>query len=70
MIIAIFTPLMSRVHQHVWQAAEMTFCDSISSLDRFNSSLFVLESTIQQGLEMVKEVMHSVEQGPGIVMHC
>ena len=79
MIIAICTPLMSRVHQHVRQAAEMIFCDSTSSLDRFNSSLFILstsypagglplaamitsdeqESTIQQGLEMIKEVIPS-----------
>ena len=95
MIIAICNPLMSRVHQHVRQAAEMIFCDSTSSLDRFNSSLFVLstsypagglplaamitsdeqESTIQQGLEMIKEVIPSdaffgcgAERGPGIMM--
>ena len=37
MVIAICTPLMCRVHQYVQQAQEMVFCDSTSSLDRFNT---------------------------------
>ena len=42
MVVAICTPLMSRVHQFVQQSGEMVFCDSTSTLDRFNTSLFVL----------------------------
>ena len=45
MIIAICTPLMSRVHQSIQQSREMIFCDSTLSLDRFNTSLFVLSTS-------------------------
>ena len=34
-----------RVHQEVRQAGEIVFCDASSSLDRFNTSLFVLSTT-------------------------
>jgi len=95
MIIAICTPLMSRVHQHIRQASEMVFCDSTSSLDRFNTSLFILstshptgglplaamitsdeqESTINQGLEMIKDVIpenafygSGPDRGPAVIM--
>ena len=44
LIISICTPLMSRVHRHVQQSRELIFCDSMSSLDRFNVSLFVLST--------------------------
>ncbi len=37
--------LMSRVHQNIQQSREMIFCDSTSSLDRFNTSLFVLSTS-------------------------
>ena len=95
MILTICTPLMSRVHQHIRQASQMVFCDSTSSLDRFNTSLFILstsyptgglplaamitsdekESTIKQGLEMIKSVVPEntfygcgSDQGPAVVM--
>jgi len=45
MILAICTPLMARAHQDVRQAGELVFCDASSSLDRFNTSLFVLSTT-------------------------
>ena len=45
MVVAICTPLMSRVHHLVQQAGEMVFCDSTSTLDRFNTSLFVLSTS-------------------------
>ena len=76
MVVAVCTPLMCRIHQHIQQSSEMVFCDNTSTLDRFNSFLFVLstshcagglplavmitsdeqEETIQQGLQMVKQV--------------
>ena len=49
MIIAICTPLMSRVHKHIQQAGEMVFCDSTSTLDRFNTSLFILSTSHPSG---------------------
>ena len=36
---------MSRVHEHIQQAGEMIFCDSTSTLDRFNTSLFILSTS-------------------------
>jgi hypothetical protein len=49
MIIAICTPLMARVHKHIQQAGEMVFCDSTSTLDRFNTSLFILSTSHPSG---------------------
>ena len=45
MILTICTPLMARAHKEVRQAGEIVFCDSSSSLDRFNTSLFMLSTT-------------------------
>ena len=43
MILAICTPLMARAHKDVCQSSEIVFCDSSSSLDRFNvNNLFSL----------------------------
>ena len=36
---------MSRAHKQVCQAGEIVFCDATSSLDRFNTSLFILSTT-------------------------
>ena len=44
MVLAICTPLMVRAHQNLQQAGEMVFCDSTSSLDRFNTSVFILST--------------------------
>ena len=44
MVLAICTPLMVRAHQNLQQAGEMFFCDSTSSLDRFNTSVFILST--------------------------
>lgn len=46
MVIAICTPLMSRVHKHIKQAGEMAFCDSTSTLDRFNTSFSFFQLVI------------------------
>ena len=48
-ILALCTPLMSRVHEHVLQSAELIFCDSSSSLDRFNVSLFIISTSHPAG---------------------
>ena len=95
MVVAVCTPLMCRIHQHIRQSSEMVFCNSTSTLDRFNSSLFVLstshcagglplavmitsdeqEETIQQGLQVVKQVLPGeafygigAKRGPAIIM--
>ena len=49
LVLAICTPLMARVHEHVKQAGEIMFVDSSSSLDDFNNPMFIL-STLQKGL--------------------
>ena len=35
---------MSRAHEHVRQAGELLFCGSSSSMDRFNTSVFILST--------------------------
>ena len=44
LILAVCTPLMARAHANIPQSAEILFCDSTSSLDRFNTSLFILST--------------------------
>ena len=43
-VLSICTPLMARIHIKVMQSAELVFCDSTASLDRFNTSLFILSA--------------------------
>lgn len=45
LVLAICTPLMARAHRNVMQAGEIVFCDSSSSMDRFNTSVFILSTT-------------------------
>ena len=53
MILAIVTPLMARAHQHIQQASEIVFCDSTASLDRFNTSVFIIStSTTASGVPL------------------
>ena len=49
MILAVCTPLMFRVHENIWQADEMTFCNATSSLDRFNTLLLILSTSHPAG---------------------
>lgn len=44
LILVICTPLMARAHATIPQSAEIMFCDCTSSLDRFNTSLFILST--------------------------
>lgn len=62
MIIAICTPLMSRVHKYIKQAGEMVFCDSTSTLDRFNTSLFILSTSHPSGGMPLAAMITSDEQ--------
>ncbi len=62
MIIAICTPLMSRVHESIQQAGEMIFCESTSTLDRFNTSMFVLSTSHSAGGLPLGVVITSDEQ--------
>ena len=62
MIVAIRTPLMSWVHQFIQQAGEMVFCDSTSTLDRFNTSLFVLTTSHECGGLPLGAIITSDEQ--------
>ena len=44
LILAIETPLMARAHAQIQQASEIVFCDSTASLDRFNTSVFIIST--------------------------
>ncbi len=44
LILVILSPLMSRAHKEIQQASEIVFCDSTASLDRFNTSVFILST--------------------------
>ena len=73
MVIAICTPLMYRVHRYVQQAQEMVFCDSTSSLDRFNTSLFVISTANAIGglplgvIITSDEEQETISQGLGLL---
>jgi hypothetical protein len=45
LILVLCTPLMRRAHSEIQQASEVVFCDSTASLDRFNTSVFILSTT-------------------------
>lgn len=45
MVMAICTPLMARAHENILQAEEMVFIDATSSLDRYNSSVFIVSTS-------------------------
>ena len=44
---------MARAHEHVVQAGELLFCDSSSSMDRFNTSVFILSThSVSSGIPL------------------
>ena len=49
LILAICTPLMSRVHQHIYQSKELFFVDASSSFEDFNNPLFVMSTSSAAG---------------------
>ena len=44
-IIVVCIPLMSGVHENIQQSGETTFCDSTSTLHRFNSFMYLLPTS-------------------------
>ena len=49
LVLAICTPLMARAHQLVKQAGEVVYCDSTSSLDRYNCPTFIMSTCSSAG---------------------
>ena len=49
LILAICTPLMSRVHKHIHQSKELVFVDASSSFEDFNNPLFVMSTSSAAG---------------------
>ena len=49
LILAICTPLMSRVHQHIYQSKELVFVDASSFFEDFNKPLFVISPSLAAG---------------------
>lgn len=49
LILAICTPLMSRVHQYIQQSKELVFIDASSSFDDFYNPLFVISTSSAAG---------------------
>ena len=45
LILAICTPLMSRVHQYIHQTKELVLVDASSSFEDFNNPLFVMSTS-------------------------
>ena len=67
MIVSVCTTLMSQVHEHIQQAGEMIFCDSTSTLDRFNTSLFILSTSHPAGGMPLPVMITSDEQEETLV---
>ena len=49
LILAVCTPLMSRVHENIQQSKELIFVDSSSSFDDFNNPMFVVSTSSAAG---------------------
>ena len=49
LVVAVCTPLMARAHRLVRQAGELVYCDSTSSLDRYNSPTFIMSTCTAAG---------------------
>ena len=49
LILAICTPLMCRVHEHICQSKELVFIDASSSFEDFNNPLFVISTSSAAG---------------------
>ena len=62
LILALCFPLMSRAHQFVQQSGDIVFCDATSSLDRYNTSLFLLSTTTPAGAVPLGAILTSDEK--------
>ena len=61
LILAICTPLMSRVHEYTLQSKELVYIDASSSFDDFNNPLFVMSTSSAAGGLPLGIVITSVE---------
>ena len=62
LIFALCSPLMSRAYQFVQQSGDIVFCDAMSSLDRYNTSLFLLSTTTPAGAVPLSAILTSDEK--------
>ena len=62
LILALCSPLMSRALQFVQQSGDIVFCDATSSLDRYNTSLFLLSTTTPGGAVPLGAILTSDEK--------
>lgn len=62
LIITVCTPLMARANENISQAREMIFCDSTSSLDHFNTSMFILSTSTPTSAVPLGVIITSDEQ--------
>ena len=49
LVLAVCTPLMSRVHEHIKQSKELIFIDASSSFEDFNNPIFVISTSSAAG---------------------
>ena len=61
LILAICTPLMCRVHEHICQSKELVFVDASSSFEDFNNPLFVISTSSPAGDLQLGIVVTSAE---------
>ena len=62
LILALCSPLMNRAHQFVQQSSDIVFCDATSSLERYNTSLFLLSTTTPAGAVPLGAILTSDEK--------
>ena len=53
---------MARGHQHIQQASEIIFCDSTASLDRFNTSVFIISTSTTASGVLLAVILTSDER--------
>ena len=49
LILALYTPLMSRVHEYIYQSKELVYVDASSSFEDYNNPVFVLSTSSAAG---------------------
>ena len=67
MILAICTSLVARANENIQQAGEMIFCNASSSLERYNTSVFIFSTNTPTYGIPLGVISASDEQQPTIV---
>ena len=67
LILAIYTPLMQRVHTHIRQAGELNFIDSSASFDDYNNPVFVVSTSSPAGGLTLGVMVTSAESKASVV---